>query len=67
VPVYHGKRGHPLLFSARYSQEILTRYDGEGLRGLLRAHPEDIFELPAPSDSVLSDMDYPQDYLRLQP
>jgi len=64
VPVYGGKRGHPLLFSARYGQEVLTRYDDLGLRGLLRAHPEDVLELPADSASVLSDMDYPQDYLR---
>jgi molybdenum cofactor cytidylyltransferase len=64
VPVYGGKRGHPLLFSARYSQEVLTRYDDLGLRGLLHAHPEDVFELAADSASVLTDMDYPQDYLR---
>jgi molybdenum cofactor cytidylyltransferase len=64
IPVYRGKRGHPLLFSARYSQEVLTRYDDLGLRGLLHAHPEDVLELPADSASVLSDMDYPQDYLR---
>jgi molybdenum cofactor cytidylyltransferase len=64
VPVYRGKRGHPLLFSARYSQEVLTRYDDLGLRGLLHAHPKDVFELPADSASVLSDMDYPHDYLR---
>jgi len=64
VPVYRGKRGHPLLFSTRYSREVLTRYDDLGLRGLLRAHPEDVFELAADSASVLSDMDYPQDYLR---
>jgi molybdenum cofactor cytidylyltransferase len=66
VPVHGGKRGHPLLFSARYSQEVLTRYDDLGLRGLLRAHPEDVFELPADSASVLSDMDYPEDYQREQ-
>jgi molybdenum cofactor cytidylyltransferase len=64
VPVYGGKRGHPLLFSARYFQEVLARYDDLGLRGLLHAHPEDVFELAADSASVLSDMDYPQDYLR---
>jgi len=64
VPVYGGKRGHPLLFCARYFQEVLARYDDLGLRGLLRAHPEDVFELPADSASVLSDMDYPQDYQR---
>jgi molybdenum cofactor cytidylyltransferase len=64
VPVYAGKRGHPILFSARYSEEVLIRHDDLGLRGLLRAHPEDVLELPADSASVLSDMDYPQDYLR---
>jgi len=64
VPVCGGKRGHPLLFSARYFQEALTFYDDLGLRELLRAHPEDVFEIPADSASVLSDMDYPQDYLR---
>ncbi len=66
VPVYGGKRGHPLLFSARYSQEVLTSYDDLGLRGLLQAHPEDVFELSADSASVLSDMDYPEDYQREQ-
>ena len=64
VPVYGGKRGHPILFSERYFREVLIRRGDLGLRGLLRAHPEDVFELPADSDSVLSDMDYPQDYLR---
>lgn len=44
VPVHRGKRGHPLLFSARYSREVLTRYDDLGLRGLLRQHPEDVFD-----------------------
>ena len=64
VPLYHGKRGHPIMFSADYREEILTHYDDVGLRGLLHAHKDDIFELPVTASGVLSDMDYPEDYQR---
>lgn len=64
VPTHGGRRGHPLLFSADYRQEILTRYDAPGLRGLLRAHADDLFELPVATPAVLSDINYPEDYRR---
>ena len=64
VPVYQGRRGHPLLLAARYRQEVLTEHDDVGLRGLLRAHPEDVYELAMPTAAVLSDMDDPADYQR---
>jgi len=64
VPLHCGRRGHPLVFSAHYRDEILTRYDGVGLRGLLRARPDDVFELNVTTAAVLSDMDYPEDYRR---
>lgn len=64
VPVCKGKRGHPLLFSGVYCNEILTSYDDVGLRGLLRAHPDDILELDVTTTAVLADMDYPEDYRR---
>ncbi len=64
VPLYDGRRGHPIIFSAVYRDEILTHYNDIGLRGLLHAHKEDIFELPVKTSGVLSDMDYPQDYQR---
>jgi molybdenum cofactor cytidylyltransferase len=64
VPVHEGRRGHPLLFSVRFADEVLTRHDDVGLRGLLRAHPDDVLELPGGSQAVLSDMDCPDDYQR---
>jgi molybdenum cofactor cytidylyltransferase len=64
VPLYKGKRGHPILFSSHYRDEILTHYGDMGLRGLLHSHPDDIFELEVPTASVLCDMDYPEDYRR---
>jgi len=64
VPLYHGKRGHPILFSKVYRNEILTHYDNVGLRGLMYAHRDDLFELTVPTSGVLSDMDCPEDYRR---
>lgn len=64
VPVYGGRRGHPLVFSFRYCNEILTCHDDEGLRGLLRAHPDDVLEVPVSTPWVLADMDCPDDYRR---
>ena len=64
VPLYQGKRGHPILFSEVYRTEILTHYDNVGLRGLLHAHTDDVLELTVSTSAVLSDMDYPEDYRR---
>ncbi len=64
VPAYRGQRGHPILFSARYRQELLTQFDSTGLRGLLEAHPDDVHEVAISDPSILSDMDVPEDYQR---
>lgn len=64
VPLYKDKRGHPILFSSLYRDEILTRHGDVGLRGLLHDHSDDIFELAVSTASVLCDMDYPEDYRR---
>lgn len=62
VPRYKGKRGHPILFSERFCDEILTHYDDVGLRGLLHAHPDEVSELSVSTSAVLYDMDFPEDY-----
>ncbi|MEJ2647168.1 MAG: nucleotidyltransferase family protein [Sedimentisphaerales bacterium] len=64
VPLHNDKRGHPLLLSKIYRDEILTKYDEVGLRGILVDHDDDVFELSVSSPSVLLDMDYPEDYER---
>jgi molybdenum cofactor cytidylyltransferase len=64
VPLHKGKRGHPILFSSHYRDEIMTQYSDVGLRGLLHSHPDDVFEFDVSTASVLFDMDYPEDYQR---
>ena len=65
VPVHQGRRGHPLVFTARFREELLTAYDGTGLRGLLQSHFAEIVEWPTPDGAVLEDLDTPEDYQRL--
>ena len=64
VPLYKGRRGHPIMFSIIHRDDVLTHYEDVGLRGLLHAHPDDVHELSVSTSSVLSDMDYPEDYRR---
>lgn len=64
VPYYHGRRGHPLLFSVKYRNEIMTNFDKVGLRGLLHTYANDVLDLEVSNSSVLSDMDFPEDYRR---
>jgi molybdenum cofactor cytidylyltransferase len=64
VPTYKGRRGHPLLFAAGYAPEVLSGYDGVGVRGLLRSHPDDVFELDVADPGVVNDIDLPDDYER---
>ncbi|MEJ5237983.1 MAG: nucleotidyltransferase family protein [Limisphaera sp.] len=64
VPVWQGRRGHPLIFAAELRAEVLSRFDGVGLRGLLEAHAAEVREWPAPDASPLLDLDTPEDYAR---
>jgi molybdenum cofactor cytidylyltransferase len=64
VPTHAGRRGHPLLFAAQYRDEILTNFDGQGLRALLQAHPNQVLELEVSDPAITEDIDHPEDYRR---
>jgi molybdenum cofactor cytidylyltransferase len=65
VPTHAARRGHPILFSVSYREEILTQFDDRGLRGLLDTHPGDVLEIEAPDATILEDLDRPEDYARM--
>ncbi len=62
LPVFAGRRGHPVLIEARYREEVLGLDPEVGLRQLLRSHPDDVAEVDASTGAVLRDMDRPEDY-----
>jgi len=62
VPVYSGKRGHPVLIAEEAIGQILT-YEGEsGLKGALAELYGTKLELDVPDPAILMDADTPEDY-----
>jgi len=62
VPVYRGKRGHPTLFSAKLSQELLHAPESEGARAVVHAHEKALVEVEVDDLGILTDIDTPQAY-----
>jgi molybdenum cofactor cytidylyltransferase len=65
VPVFRGRRGHPLYIALSYRSEIEGLDPEVGLRQLLARHPDDILELEAGDPGLLEDVDTPADYRRV--
>lgn len=64
LPTYQGRRGHPALFRASLKRAILDLPLTSGLNRLLAERPEEIQEVAVDSDTVLKDIDTPEDYRR---
>ena len=66
VPFYQGQRGNPVLFAARYLEEVLaTRGPVAGCRGIVQRHPEAVQAVEMADDHILRDIDTPEDYRAL--
>lgn len=65
IPTFQGRRGHPVLVDLKYRDEILALDPLDGLRALIRAHPEDILEVDVADANILRDLDTPEDYAGL--
>jgi molybdenum cofactor cytidylyltransferase len=61
IPVYNGRRGHPVIFAARLREELLAIGD-QGAREVVNNHREEIGEVSLNVPEILVDMDTPQDY-----
>ncbi|MTI95275.1 MAG: nucleotidyltransferase family protein [Firmicutes bacterium] len=68
VPVYNGRRGHPVLFGKSLIPEIqeLTTAD-KGLRELLLRYPQRVRYLDLAEESIVIDLDTPGDYVKYRP
>jgi molybdenum cofactor cytidylyltransferase len=61
IPVHNGQRGHPVIFNAKYKQELLAIGNG-GAKVVVDKYAHDILEVTVDSPEVLTDIDTPQDY-----
>jgi len=64
VPVFEGKRGHPIAIAAALFAPILAWQGEDGLRGFLRERPSLIREIPVGDRGISADIDTPEDYAR---
>ncbi len=62
LPVFQGKRGHPVLFDLKYRAEIKSLNPEIGLKQLIQLNPEDILEIPMNEPGIIADLDTPRDY-----
>jgi molybdenum cofactor cytidylyltransferase len=62
VPTHQGKRGHPVVFTARYREEILALAADATLRDIIHRHLDDIVEVEFASDAFVSDIDTQEQY-----
>ncbi|MDZ4669370.1 MAG: selenium cofactor biosynthesis protein YqeC [Phototrophicales bacterium] len=62
IPSFQMRRGHPILIGRKYWHEILMLNDKSTLRDFIIKHEAHIQYIPVESDSILRDVDTPQDY-----
>lgn len=62
VPVHQGRRGNPVLWSARFIGEFRGLTGDQGAKRLMALHRDLVYELEVDSDSVLTDLDTLEDF-----
>jgi len=67
IPSIQIRRGHPMLLARSLWQEVLDLPLTQSLRDFLRLRNDWINYLPVETDSILQDLDTPEDYARQKP
>ncbi len=62
APSFQMRRGHPILIDRRYWREILNLPDDAAPRDVINLHQDRLAYVTVDNDSVLRDVDTPQDY-----
>ncbi|MEZ5583336.1 MAG: NTP transferase domain-containing protein [Candidatus Competibacteraceae bacterium] len=57
APVFHGQRGHPVVFGGAYREALLTLKGDQGARILLHEHREYLKTVACQDEGVLLDID----------
>jgi len=62
VPKFHGKRGHPVIFSNALFDEILSAPMEEGAKAVVNAHRPETLEIETEEEGIAVDIDTPELY-----
>jgi molybdenum cofactor cytidylyltransferase len=66
LPVFQGRRGHPVLFSAKLFSELKSAPPEIGARSVVWAHASEIVEIETEDEGVVANINTPQDYEHLR-
>lgn len=64
IPVYKGKRGHPVLIGKKHLDKIEYLDSSQGLRSLALQVPYDVLEVETDDRGILRDFDTYDDYIK---
>lgn len=64
VPVHDGRRGHPVLLSGTWRDDLMHLGGDRGARDLLLARQDRVLEVPVDDPGVLFDVDRAEDLAR---
>jgi molybdenum cofactor cytidylyltransferase len=67
APTFQGQRGNPVIIGRPYFKELLSLPRGAAPRQLLRRHASELHLVAVDSESVLLDIDHPDDYEEHRP
>ena len=62
IPSYQGKRGHPVIISLSYKNELLLIAGDIGAREIIWRHPHDVFEVEVDAPEIAIDIDTQEEY-----
>lgn len=62
VPAYGGLVGHPVIFDAKYRNDLLSLVGDKGGKSIVAANPFDILQVEVDTSSVVYDIDKWEDY-----
>ncbi|MCM3705136.1 MULTISPECIES: nucleotidyltransferase family protein [Cytobacillus] len=63
VPTHQGKRGHPILFSAKLRHELLSvKEEKMGLRHIIQQHEKFVLEVPVENEQIHLNLNRQEDY-----
>ena len=65
-PRYHGRNGHPVVFSRAVFDELRRADPAVGAKAVLRAHEDTIVNVDVDDAGVGGDVDTPEDYENLR-
>ena len=65
IPVYRGRRGHPVVMLSQTAKDLIRCKNSGGLRGVMDAYDGPKGTLEVDDQGILHDLDTPEDYHRL--